>query len=423
MSHVGRTLAIVLSMHRSGSSLFTSILREHGMSLGPFELNGAAPTNPYGHFEAQPILFLNRDVQALACGFSDDVPGSPELLARFLESRGIWEDRTEIPEELVERGRELMRRLLGSGPISGFKDPRTVLVWPFWLRVLESFPEVRIVPTVLVRTPHEIAMSLFTRSRSAYSYRTCLDVTAVHLRRLATIVESWPESIARVRFGSPHYEEDLARAVASCGLVWDPEMARRCFEATCIHHGSAVIAHESHRLYEALARADEAAAVDPVHNLAIIEADALARESVYRELGQRDRDEIGALRRRTDELQTALTQAEASSQNHYNNWQEAHRSWQEAHRGWQEAHRSWQDAIGQLATTREELERYRRLSEESRDRAYALSRQLEAAHVESLHLQARLFRFDSHPLLGPILRGRRHAKSVLHRLRNRGGDH
>src|SRR5262249_31888008 len=154
--------------------------------------------------------------------------------------------------------------------------------------------------------------------------------------------------------------------------------------------------------------------VDPIRNLAIIEADASSRESLYRKLGERDRDEIGALRRRTDELQTALTRAEASSQNHYNNWQEAHlswqeahrssqeaqRGWQEAHRSWQEAHRSWQDAIGQLAATREDLERYRRLSEETRELAYALNRQLDAAHVESVHLQTRLLRFDSHPVLG-----------------------
>jgi hypothetical protein len=131
MSQVGRTLVIVLSMHRSGSSLFTNILREHGMSLGPFELNGAAPTNPHGHFEVQPIMGLNRDVQALACGFADDVPDSPEILARFLRSQGTWDDRTDVPEEWVERGRELLRRLVESGPISGFMDPRTVLVWPF----------------------------------------------------------------------------------------------------------------------------------------------------------------------------------------------------------------------------------------------------------------------------------------------------
>ena len=122
MSHVNRTLVIVLSMHRSGSSLFTNILQAHGMSLGPFELLGANSGNLHGHFEAQPILDLTREVQTLAFGFSEDVPVSPETLARFLESQGAWDDRVEVPEEWVERGGELIRRLVESGPISGFKE-------------------------------------------------------------------------------------------------------------------------------------------------------------------------------------------------------------------------------------------------------------------------------------------------------------
>ena len=291
------------------------------------------------------------------------------------------------------------------------------------------------MPILLLRSPHEIAMSLFTRSRSEHSYRTCLDVTAVHLRRLAAIVNGWPEPVARVIFGGRHYEDELARAVTSCGLDWDPERARQCFDATCVHHASAVLAHESQRLHDALGGADEATAVDPVQNLAIIEADAIARESMYREHRERDRDEIAPSaigptscrlrRRRPRQLLRTITTTGRKRTGAGRRRTGAGRRRTgagRAHRSWQEAHRSWQDAIGQLAATREELERYRRLTEEGRELAYALSRQLDAAHVESLHLQTRLLRFDSHPVLGPILRGRRHVKSALNGLRNPGGD-
>ena len=37
------TLVVLLCMHRCGSSLTTNILQRLGMSLGPFELMGAAP--------------------------------------------------------------------------------------------------------------------------------------------------------------------------------------------------------------------------------------------------------------------------------------------------------------------------------------------------------------------------------------------
>jgi hypothetical protein len=390
MSDIGRTIVVILSMHRSGSSLSTSILQGHGMSLGPFELLGGNSGNPHGHFEAQPILDLSRKVQRLAFGFSEDVPVSPKILSAFLKSQGACADRVEIPEELIERGRELMRRLIGSAPISGFKDPRTALIWPFWRRVLAAFPEVRVVPVVLLRSPHEIAMSLFTRSRGKLSYRTCLDVTAVNLRRMAAIVDAWPEPIARVRFGTPHFQGDLARAVASCGLDWDDGKARRHFDASCVHHTPASVTHDAQRLHDALV--GSAAPVDPIDNLAIIEADAFAREALYRELFDRDpaqrewnNFQLDDLWHQLTEVQDRLGQAEEASRHH---------------------HECWHEAAGQLEAAREELRRYRELSRTLQD-------QLDVARGEADELRSRLDRFNAHPVLGPVLRGRRRMKVII----------
>jgi len=55
-----RKLIVLLCMHRSGSSLTANLLQQLGMSLGPFELIAAAPSNPYGHFEALPFHIMNR---------------------------------------------------------------------------------------------------------------------------------------------------------------------------------------------------------------------------------------------------------------------------------------------------------------------------------------------------------------------------
>ena len=163
MIHMGQTersLIIILSMHRSGSSLTTGILQALGMSLGPFELLGANSENPHGYFETGPILELSRSVQRLAYGFSEDVPDSPETLARFVDTRGAWDESTTIPTELVERGRSLVQGLVGSGTISGFKDPRTVLLWPFWQQVFAAFPGLRSFPDgaaeVAARDRHEL---------------------------------------------------------------------------------------------------------------------------------------------------------------------------------------------------------------------------------------------------------------------------
>src|SRR5262249_54772188 len=165
MEESTRTLVILLSMHRCGSSLTANILQRLGLSLGPFELNGAAPSNPFGHFEAMPFMWLNRELQELAFGFKDDLSSSPQVHARFCETQGEWPEGIRFPEGLLERGRSLIRALVDSGKVSGFKDPRTVLTWPFWRRVLEDFPGLRVVPVSLVRSPHEIAMSLVSRRK------------------------------------------------------------------------------------------------------------------------------------------------------------------------------------------------------------------------------------------------------------------
>ena len=152
------------------------------MSLGPFPLMGAHSSNIYGHYESLPFYMLNRKLQEIALGFPDDVPKSEEVQTRFLEGKGIWRKGVRIPDELFDEGRRLITGLVGSGVVSGFKDPRTVLTWPFWLQVLEEFPSLRVVVVPLLRSPHEIAMSLCTRSDGALGYWASLDLIAVHFR-------------------------------------------------------------------------------------------------------------------------------------------------------------------------------------------------------------------------------------------------
>ncbi len=308
MDETERSLVIILSMHRSGSSLSTGILQSLGMSLGPFELLGANSGNPHGHFEANVILELSRTVQMLAHGFPEDVPDSPETLSRFLGGDGQWDESVEIPEELVERGRGLIRSLVDSGNISGFKDPRTVLIWPFWERVLAMFPGLRVVPVVLLRSPHEIAMSVFSRSQGQHGYQSSLDVTAVHLGRLRSIVERWSEPVPRVRLGGIHYESDLAEAARRCGLSWDPERSERLLDRSCVHQNPAKIVHPAQRLYDSLC-AEEGPADDPPSNLAIIEADGFTREALYRERIDATRNELDGVRHSLRAVQDAREQA------------------------------------------------------------------------------------------------------------------
>ena len=155
MMSQGKTLVVMLCMHRCGSSLTARLLQRLGMSLGPFELGETNESNKYGHFEAQPFVLLNREFQMRHFGFEGDLPDDAEGFRRFCQSDGRWTSEEGISEEAILRGRDLVLRLMESGAVCGFKDPRTVLVWPYWQRVFAEMPELRIVPLLLVRGPHE----------------------------------------------------------------------------------------------------------------------------------------------------------------------------------------------------------------------------------------------------------------------------
>jgi hypothetical protein len=395
MEDAQRTLVILLSMHRSGSSLTANAFMEQGLSLGPWALCPAHWSNPHGHFEAIPILEVTVAVQALAHGFRDDLPETEEAVAAFLATEGRREDWAEqVPEEYVQRGRSLIRTLLDSGKVSGFKDPRTVLLWPFWRRVLAAFPGVRVVPVAVLRSPHEIAMSLFTRFEKGCGYWTCLDVVAVHFRQLQAIIESWTHPVPRVRFGGTHYFGDLERAVRTCGLDWDPIKALRVFDESCIHHVPAVVSHPAQHLYDSLT-GTAPATPDAAKNADQLEADGRARDLLQLDRLRQSRacahDAAEALRLtqvKLDQQTEALTLLEREL-----------RSTEER------LNQSLRDA-GQMS----------RLTEERLNQSVHEASEVWVAYQE---LRAYVDRLKAHPVLGLALKGRREMRNLVSRFKAR----
>jgi hypothetical protein len=377
MDDAQRTLVILLSMHRSGSSLTANAFMEQGLSLGPWALLPAERCNQHGYFEAIPILEVNRAVQTLIHGFRNDLPETEEAVAAFLASEGRRDDWAEqVPEEYVQQGRSLIRTLLDSGKVSGFKDPRTVLLWPFWRRVLSAFPGVRVVPIALLRSPHEIAMSLFTRLESGTGYWTCLDVVAAHFQQLQEIIESWNHPVPRIRFGGSHYLSDLERAVRSCGLDWDPTKAVRIFDESCIHHVPAVVSHRAQRLFDTLGGAAPAA-TDAGKNADQLEADGRARD-----------------RLQLDRLRQSRVRAHEAA----------------------EVLRRTQIRLDQETESLKLLERQSRLTEERLNQSVREANQVWVAYQE---LRAHVDRLKSHPVLGLALKGRCEMRNLVSRFKAR----
>jgi hypothetical protein len=411
MEDAGRTLVILLTMHRCGSSLTTRVLQRLGMSLGPFELYGGLPSNPHGHFESVPFVKLNRQVQKLAFGFCDDLPESPETLAHFLETKGDWDEGTLIPDELFAEARSLIRALVDSGQVSGFKDPRTILTWPFWKRVLESFPGLRVVPVALLRSPHEIAMSLVTRRHGWCGYWTSLDIVAVHLERQKAILAGWEQHPPCLCFGSPEYPKTLEAVAQQCGLSWNAIAASKVFDPSCVHQMPASVPHEAQDLFESLC--ESAAPVrDPEKNRAQLEKDARHLENNRLEQWQEATQQISDGREQNRLADLRLV--------------EAQRQTGDAEARLAEVQALVLDIRARVLDLQAQLISEQRMTNEiqaqlirTQEREIAVLQHNEQLrqHIDQLGMHFQ--RMESHPLLGPALRTRRRMRRIIHSIRAR----
>ena len=383
MEDTQRTLVVVLTMHRSGSSVATSILNRLGMSLGPFQLIGATPSNPHGYFEAYPILELNKDVQSLVYGFSEDVPESEEVLEKYVASQGVahW---PEIPADLLSRGRSIVEKLVDSGKISGFKDPRTVLLWPFWKRVLADFPTIRVAPIVLLRSPHEIAMSLCSRSLASggvHAYWDCLDVVGIHYSRLKKILDEWNEPTPFVRFGSSTFLDDLALTARHCGLDWDAAKASEMLDTSCVHHVAARVPHEAQQVYDSLC--GQCDIFDHHANQARLNADSRVCERMVWRRVRRSESTAKSINEILAATQSSLAQSQGDLRHTQDYLHRAHEQIREAQDLVRAAHDQVRVTNDQLRESNDQLsDAHYRLRE-----AYE---QLREAHDQARHLSQEL---------------------------------
>ena len=120
----------ILGMHRSGTSMFTRALQLMGVELGK-PLMAPQTDNPKGFWENEFFYGVNvRILQAIQRHFSGygrrdgllQIPGISAMIERTDEDLSTIED--------------YIRSQFGASRVWGWKDPRTVLLFPFWLPVV-----------------------------------------------------------------------------------------------------------------------------------------------------------------------------------------------------------------------------------------------------------------------------------------------
>jgi len=140
--------AVVLGMHRSGTSAVAGYLARAGLFAGSeADLLPAAEDNPRGFFERQDVNGLNDQLLQSLGGAWDNPPGRRAVQA----AAPAWKARADaILADLANdaKGKPLV-----------LKDPRISLLWPAWSDALgENFALV-----VVDRSPVDIAESVRRR--------------------------------------------------------------------------------------------------------------------------------------------------------------------------------------------------------------------------------------------------------------------
>lgn len=154
---------ILLGMHRSGTSLIARLLTDVGVHMGSWLSRDAESV----HFQK-----LNRRIYAQAgsrwgqVGTLIEAMHSESFVERRTEAmrRALFDDRCFLRRQaVIERffGRDLWGRICRSESFAwGWKDPRTSLTFPIWLRL---FPQARCVH--VLRNGIDVAISVHRRSR------------------------------------------------------------------------------------------------------------------------------------------------------------------------------------------------------------------------------------------------------------------
>ena len=310
-----------------------------------------------------------------------------------------------IPDEFLAEGRALVRTLIDSGTVSGFKDPRTVLTWPFWTRVFAEFPDVRTIPLGLIRSPHEIAMSLVTRRSGWRGYWSSLDVAAIHLEKEKQILDNQNDRLPYLCFGSPAYLKTLEFVVRQTGLTWDATEVLQLYDSSAVHQRPAAVAHRAQELFELMCGADAHPCTERENRMRV-EKDARFLEDLRLEQWK-------ACERREVESRTEARRLSQQATELERDLGETRARLAQAESLLQKTRCELSECESKLieSQTHEIAAQNREIEAQSRE-IEAQNREIQIWHRNE-ELRHRLDRFESHPLLGPALRSRRRLRRLL----------
>jgi GT2 family glycosyltransferase len=199
-----KTAIVVTGMHRSGTSMVMSILKELGVCLGPDEdLLAPLPDNPAGFWENFSFVELGEKLLERGRAAWDYVPAN-----------GIW---PRLTTEIVQDANNLVGRFNEAADLWGWKDPRTSLLLQFWQdRLVSQGTGMKLI--VVLRHPLEVAHSL--KARNGFSIRHGLHLWTEYNRALLAHLPAVPHLVTHYDlFLTESADRELARLIAFTGIT------------------------------------------------------------------------------------------------------------------------------------------------------------------------------------------------------------
>jgi hypothetical protein len=181
----------VLGMHRSGTSAFVGSLQQRGLYLGAH--NRQNRHNPRGNRENRRVVHLNESVLG--------------------DSGGSWREppvAVEWSAERLDEARAILAEYAGR-PLWGFKDPRTLLTFEGWERLL---PDIELVG--IFRHPASAARSL--ASRPNLPVADPLGLWKTYNERLLDVHRRRPFPVVSFDDDAGVLERNFARVAETLGL-------------------------------------------------------------------------------------------------------------------------------------------------------------------------------------------------------------
>ncbi len=211
----------IAGMHRSGTSMITSLLHACGLNLGPKkDFLPPDPNNPKGFWESRSFLRLNDAILKQLGGSWNRPP----------HTEAGWENEPSLGRLRKQAGK-LICRLEGREPW-GWKDPRNCLTLPLWRKLL---PEIQVL--ICVRNPLAVAKSLWLRN--GIPHPDSFDLWLTYNRRVlaAAPIESRLVTHCEAYLRDPHAE--LCRVLQWAGLAAPEDQVNQACQRiapSLLHH-------------------------------------------------------------------------------------------------------------------------------------------------------------------------------------------